>query len=76
MMARPVKSYLQWLDRDPSASPQRYEQLARFFRQAGDPRKANDILYEARERRRRMTLAKLDDHGQPKRRDWFAGLGL
>jgi hypothetical protein len=76
MMARSVASYLQWLDRDPSASPQRYEQLARFFRQAGDPRKANDILYEARERRRRMTLVKLDDHGQAKDRDWFEGLGL
>jgi len=76
MMARPVGSYLQWLDRDPSSSPQRYEQLARFFHQAGEPRKANDILYEARERRRRMTLAKLDDHGQAKRRDWLEGLGL
>jgi len=76
MMTRPVASYLQWLDRDPSASPQRYEQLARFFRQAGDPRKANDILYEARERRRRLTLSTLDDHGQAKRRDWLEGMGL
>ena len=27
-------------------------------------------------RRRRMTLATLDDHGQDKDRDWFEGLGL
>ena len=76
MMARPVASYLQWLGRDPSSSPQRYEQLARFFRQAGEPRKANDILYEARERRRRRALAKVDDHGQAKRRDVLQWLGL
>ena len=76
MMARPVANYIHWLARDPSASPQRYEQLARFFRQAGEPHKANDILYEARERRRRMTFSKVDDHGQAKSRDWREGLAL
>jgi len=76
MMARPVASYLQWLGRDPSSSPQRYEQLARFFRQAGEPRKANDILYEARERRRRRTLSTVDDHGKAKKRGWLEGMGL
>ena len=76
MMARPAASYLQWLARDPSSSPQRYEHLARFFRQAGEPRKANDILYEARERRRRITLSNVDDHGRAKKRNWFEALGL
>lgn len=76
MMARPVASYIHWLARDPSASPQRYEQLARFFHQAGEPHKANDILYEARERRRRMTFSKVDDHDQAKSRDWREGLAL
>ena len=52
-MARPSACYVEWLSRDSSFSPQPYEQLAGVFRRTGDPVKANDILYEARERQRR-----------------------
>lgn len=52
MLSRPVASYAKLFRRDPAASPHPYEQLAQVFRAAGEPSRANDILYEARERRR------------------------
>jgi len=52
MQSRDVRWYLDWLARDHSYSPQPYEQLARTFRAAGDPIKANRILYESRRRAR------------------------
>jgi hypothetical protein len=76
MLARPVACFIDWLGKDPIFSPQPYEQLARFFRQAGEPGKADDILYEARNRRRRRALSKVDDHGHAKKRNLRQGLGL
>jgi hypothetical protein len=52
MLSRPSSSYFDLLARTSTDSPQPYEFLARTFRKAGEPKKANDILYKARERRR------------------------
>jgi uncharacterized protein YjbI with pentapeptide repeats len=51
--ARGIGWYIAWLARDPSYAPQPYEQLATVFRAAGEPAKADDILYESRERARK-----------------------
>jgi hypothetical protein len=53
MLARDIRWYIAWLARDPSYTPQPYEQLAAVFRAAGEPAKADDILYESRERARK-----------------------
>jgi len=52
MRARPAPSYEAWLARHRPFSPQPYKQLAKILRASGDPGKANDILYAARERQR------------------------
>lgn len=52
MTRKPASWFRQWLALD-SFSPQPYEQLAAVLRQAGHAEKANQILYEARERIRR-----------------------
>jgi hypothetical protein len=74
MMARPSSCYVEWLGRDSSSSPQPYEHLASLFRRAGEPGKANDLLYEARERRRRAALSKVGTRGH--RWEVFEGVGL
>jgi hypothetical protein len=76
MMARPSWCYLEWLGKDPGSSPQPYEHLASLFRRAGEPGKANDILYAARERRRRLALSKVDYRGHHKDREVFEAVGL
>jgi uncharacterized protein YjbI with pentapeptide repeats len=53
MLARDIDWYIRWLARDPSYTPQPYEHLAAVFRAAGEPTKADRILYESRERARR-----------------------
>lgn len=50
MMSRDTTWYIDWLKRDPSYSPQPYEQLANAFRAAGHSTKANDILFSGRDR--------------------------
>jgi uncharacterized protein YjbI with pentapeptide repeats len=52
MQARDVGWYVDWLERDHSYSPQPYQQLAAVFRTAGEPAKADHILYAGRERAR------------------------
>jgi hypothetical protein len=52
MQSRDVNWYINWLARDRSYTPQPYEQLARAFRAAGEPTKADRILYESRGRAR------------------------
>jgi len=54
---RPNRWYIDWLDRDPTYSPQPYEQLAEVFRKAGEPAMARGILYAGRERARREARA-------------------
>jgi hypothetical protein len=76
MMVRPSECYVEWLGKDSRFSPQPYEHLASWFRRAGEPGKANDILYAARERRRRLALSAVDDHGHPKDREVLKGVGL
>lgn len=79
MLGRPVGSYAQLFARDLTASPQPYEQLAQVFRAAGEPSKANDILYRARERRRASLLAASahpDGGGYVGRRLRWLGLSL
>ena len=76
MLDRPVTSYIQWLDGDPSSSPQPYEHLAHRFREAGEPYKATDVLYAARERRRRKAWSTVGDFGHANRREWLKTLGL
>jgi hypothetical protein len=66
MQARDVRWYVDWLARDDSYSPQPYEQLARAFRAAGEPTKANRILYEGRRRARAEAW---------RRREYFQWLG-
>jgi hypothetical protein len=74
MMARPSKCYVEWLAKDLGSSAQPYEHLASLFRRAGDPGKANDLLYAARERRRRAALSKVGTRGH--RREVLEGVGL
>jgi hypothetical protein len=76
MMARSSRSYVEWLGNDLGSSAQPYEHLASLFRRAGDPGKANDLLYEARERRRRTALSGVDNWGHRKDREVLRGLGL
>lgn len=54
MLRRPVKWWIEWLRRGTAQeySPQPYQMLARLFREAGYPGKANDILFAARCRER------------------------
>jgi hypothetical protein len=56
LLARDIDWYIQWLARDPTYAPQPYEQLAAVFRAAGEPTKANRILYASRERERKEAL--------------------
>ena len=51
---RPIEHHIEWLRRDTSYTPQPYEQLAGVFREAGEPVKANAVLYASRERARRL----------------------
>jgi uncharacterized protein YjbI with pentapeptide repeats len=57
MMDRDIGWYIDkphgWLERSRSHSPQPYTQLAKVFRAAGEPAKADRILYASRERARR-----------------------
>jgi hypothetical protein len=76
MMGRPSEVYIEWLDRDPGSSPQPYEHLAALFRRAGEPGKANDILYAAREQRRHLALSTVDNRGHGKGREVVKWLGL
>jgi hypothetical protein len=69
MRARPASSYVAWLARHRPFSPQPYEQLAKVLRAGGEPGKANDILYAARERQRR-------DYRQPKSFGKWLGLSV
>ena len=55
MLTRPVKWYVDWLDRDPSPARQPYQQLASVLRVAGYPDRADTVLYAARERERVAT---------------------
>ena len=52
MINRPTFWYSNWLRRSASFSPQPYRQLASVFREAGADGKANEILYELRDRER------------------------
>lgn len=73
MLVRPTSTYIRLLERDRTASPQPYEHLAQVFRAAGEPSKANDILYEARERRRSSLLkptGRVYDNHRDRVYDW------
>jgi hypothetical protein len=67
MLQRSVKDYLKWLEPDKHYSSQPYEQLAKLFTSIGDVDRANSILYEGRERRRRQAR---------ETREWGRWLGL
>ena len=76
MLGRSVGCYIDWLTGDPGSSPQPYEHLASRFHEAGETDKSNRVLYAARELQRRKAWSKVDDYGQPKRREWSRALGL
>ena len=63
MMSRQTSWYSDWLRRDASFSPQPYRQLATVFREAGADGKANEILYELRDREREEAWRQRD-YGQ------------
>ncbi len=44
--------FIDWLARDPTYSPQPYEQLAAVLTKGGQAEKANEVLYAGRERQR------------------------
>jgi hypothetical protein len=58
---------IDWLERSPTFSPQPYEQLANWLREAGYPAKANAILYASRKRSRAESL---------RQRQWPRWLGM
>jgi hypothetical protein len=72
LLDRPIDSYIEWLKGDPARSPQPYEHLAEQFRKAGEPQKANDILYASRERQRRNAWSKVLNNGI----QWQRAIGL
>lgn len=76
MMDRESRYYIEWLGKDMGSSAQPYEHLANLFRRAGDPAKANALLYAARERRRRFALSGVDNLGHRKKRQVLRGVGL
>ena len=45
-------SYISWLEKDQSYSPQPYEHLAAALHKVGEPSVATDVLYAGRERAR------------------------
>lgn len=54
MLARDSSWYVEhWLDRDPTYSPQPYEQLAKVLQEAGQTTMAHDVLFAGRQRARR-----------------------
>jgi hypothetical protein len=52
MAARPSSWWVDWLAREQHVSPQPYEQLASVLRRLGYKDRANDILYEGKNRER------------------------
>lgn len=52
--------FIDWLARDPTYSPQPYEQLAAVLTEGGQAGKADDVLYAGRERERTEVAAGLD----------------
>lgn len=52
MTDRDAKWFVKWLARQKEYSPQPYEQCAKVLREAGQPGKANAVLYAGRERER------------------------
>lgn len=57
---RDVGWFKKWLAKQQPYSPQPYEQLAGVFRKAGQKQKAEDILYESKERERAEVPSWLD----------------
>ena len=57
------ESFLSWLERDRTYSPQPYRQLSTVLRNAGHPRVADSILFESRVRQR--------SEANPKEIDWW-----
>jgi hypothetical protein len=52
MTSRPASWFIAWLGRQKEYSPQPYEQCAKVLRQAGQPGKANEVLFAGKERER------------------------
>ena len=52
MLDRPASWFVGWLAKHKPYSPQPYEQCAKVLREAGQPGKAKEILYQAKERER------------------------
>ena len=52
MTDRDAKWFVKWLSRQKDYSPQPYEQCAKVLREAGQPGKANEVLYAGKERER------------------------
>ena len=48
--------FIEWLGRDPTYSPQPYEQLARMLREGGQAKKAGEVLYAGRKREAGFTF--------------------
>jgi hypothetical protein len=58
MIIRDDKWYVCWLERAHFITPQPYQQLAAVFRAAGDPDRADNVLYAARDREMRESWSK------------------
>ena len=52
MLDRPASWFTGWLAKHKPYSPQPYEQCAKVLQEAGQPGKAMEILYQAKERER------------------------
>lgn len=52
MCQRPSKWFVDWLSHHQPYSPQPYEQCSKVLREAGQPDKANAVLYAGKERER------------------------
>lgn len=63
MVNRPANWYVEWLARDPSYTPQPYQQLAHVFHGMGKHAHAEEVLYASRERERKEGARRLRSVG-------------
>ncbi|MBU0515276.1 MAG: hypothetical protein KJ621_10945 [Proteobacteria bacterium] len=56
MTDRPASWFIDWLARQKTYSPQPYEHCAKVLREAGRPDVANEVLYAAKNRERRLAI--------------------
>ena len=76
MLDRPASWFAGWLAKHKPYSPQPYEQCAKVLREAGQPGKAAEVLYQAKERERKEPKSGLRRRVWLTASKWLLGHGL